>query len=430
MSEQTELPGAVDELLARALPADLQHLRPALRALLSQIAGGLNAKEARDVLAADPALAAALPAFDMVVTQGSLVDLDGAQVGDVDIGTVVGGAQINITVHSGDAGASAARLADGLSALIELVGQSPAVRSTVAVFHEKLRDARGQVRELIVLKTLHDLLHGVQYQHLPLLDREARRFPDDELARASIEDCLLALRQVATQVGRMLEENEVAAQQVRWQADLGLAADDLQAALDGDESARLERAIRRLNRVVNVEPSVINTNLHAKADDLHLDRLIDSLSELYRRLATLTIPADQLSRVEAGIAGLVDLHARLDTLVHVHNDWQGIDRELRRIDATLRQDTLELEFSWPELHAQVTAVCVGEDEWARKIRQQGERLEKLLAEQRTSDLPVAFDRLQSYIGHHFFDVDTRLKQLCDKLREFHNPFDALEGALQ
>jgi hypothetical protein len=356
--------------------------------------------------------------------------LGGAQLGDLATGDIAGGNIIHNTFNFPDPEAGASRFADGLSALLELISHSPAVRSAVAVFQEQLHDARLCVRELISLKFLHDLLHGIQYQHLPLLIREARRFPDDELARASIEDCILALDRVDGDIDSLIREGYTSEQDVRWRAELNTVAADLQVALDSSDSVVIDRAIRRLARIINIEPSLINTNLRTKADDLHLTRLIDSLRALAERLSALAVDQRQLERVSLGAAGLIDLNQRLTSLIVEHNDWQAIDRELRRIESTLRQDTVELEFSWPDLRIQVATICAGTDTWSQKIRQQGEHLDEMLAARQVDDMRGAFDRLQSYIGHQFYDVDNQLKQLCDRLRDFHNPLDALDGALQ
>jgi hypothetical protein len=353
-----------------------------------------------------------------------------SQVGELATGDIAGNNIIHNTFNFADPEAGASHFADGLSALLELIGHSPAVRAAVAVFQEQLHDARLRVRELITLKLLHDLLHGIQYQHLPLLMREARRFPDDEFARASIEDSILALDRVNGEIDSLIREGFVSEQSVRWRVVLRTTAIELQTALDTNGSVVITRAIHRLASVITTEPSFINANLHTKANDLRLARLIESLRDMYERLSALAVAPRQLERVKLGTAGLIDLNQHLTGLISEHNDWQIIDRELRRIESTLRQDTIELEFSWPDLRLQVATVCAGSDAWSLKIRQQGERLDQLLAAHRIDDIRNAFDRLQSYIGHQFYDVDSRLKQLCGRLRDFRNPLNALEEALQ
>jgi len=154
------------------------------------------------------------------------------------------------------------------------------------------------------------------------------------------------------------------------------------------------------------------------------------LQRLYERLSAISIAQGQLERVHRGIAGLLDLHASLSVMISNHNDWQEIDRELRSLDASLRQGIDDLVMFWPDVSRKVVKLCQNGEPWAIEIRQQDERLQQLLGDPKPPVLRLTFARLQHRITTRFFQIDSNLRKLCDRLRDFRDPLNEFEFDLQ
>lgn len=435
MSDPAQAIGALEALLRSRLALEHHGLVPALLALIVELSStGAPGDELQRRVAADPTLAPLLPTLAGLASPApgsSMLSLAGAQTGDVSVGQVAGNNIIQNTFVFGPGAASASanaaeRFANGLTALRDLIGHSPAVRDSVVVFTDRLQAARLQVRELINLKTLHDLLHGLQYRDLPTLVRELPRFPDDDASRLSIEQCELQIRDVVQRVDDLINDGFVGAADVPWRSPLLQAVDQIRLGLDTDDRVPIERAARLSRSVIGTRLSALNNSLYQQARSLRLDDLAMPLRTLYERIAAIEDARTAIARVADGIAGLSEIHANLSALVIVHNAWQELDDELRRVESSLRSDTFELELTWPDLRARVVALSAGEERWAAEIRTQVDRLDQALTGGRPAELRVAFDRLQNRVGSRFFQIDFSLKQLCDRLRDFRDPLSELE----
>jgi len=206
----------LEEDLRSVLPPE-QHIHiPTLLSLLARAEhGALPAEATRRVLDTSPQMRSAIKSLaGHAQTRGLFALGANSQAGDITTGDVAGRdvITVNVTlppVPSGEPSEAAERFADGLSALSDLVSQWPEARAVVQLYYGKLAAARAQVRELINLKVLHDLLHGVQYQDLPLLISESQRFPDDDTAIMGIEHSEINLRSVVDQIEQLVSSGEV-----------------------------------------------------------------------------------------------------------------------------------------------------------------------------------------------------------------------------
>lgn len=359
------------------------------------------------------------------------VSFQDAQIGDVQVGQAAQTIN-NYYLGAAPAAAQAAadRFVDGLTALRRLILHSPAVRDTVVIFNDRFTVARAQVRELINLKELHDLLHNLQYRDLRLLVLNLARFPEDDLTRPSIEQSESQLRDAVQCVEIMVASGSFTTSEVAWSVQLGHSADQIRAGLAGDDRAVIAQAARRARSITSTRLSFINTSLYNKAGSLRPDELAASLNQLQRRLADLAVDEGELARVASGIAGLTELLRHLSGLVIVHNAWQEFENELRRVEDSLRTDTLDLELSWPDMRQRTMELAVGDERWAVELRLRCERLDQALAATQRSQLADLFDRFQSEAGRRFHQIDLGLKQLCNRLDSFREPLNALEAALR
>jgi hypothetical protein len=129
------------------------------------------------------------------------------------------------------------------------------------------------------------------------------------------------------------------------------------------------------------------------------------------------------------VDALADLRLHLEQLFGDHDAWQAIDREVRRISESLRHDTSELEFSWPDLRIRLAPLALGDADWAQSLRNEAAQLDQALGGAIGLRPGALFQRCSRIIGERFFQVDVDLKRLCSQLRELGDPLAELERML-
>jgi hypothetical protein len=112
----------------------------------------------------------------------------------------------------------------------------------------------------------------------------------------------------------------------------------------------------------------------------------------------------------------------LSNYVKLHNQWQLVDLELRRIDSNLEKDIIELEMSWrylkemtEPLHNTIT------EQWAQSLRLDSEKLDRALKVQNHAEIKQYFQRYRKQVSFRFYHVDLALKKLCENLRRIGEP---------
>jgi hypothetical protein len=332
------------------------------------------------------------------------------------------------TAELAEAGNAVPQVAEGLGALLELL-RAPEVRAAGTAFRNDFAAARAQVADVIALKDVHDLLHTLQFQCYIPLTREARSFPDDDVACDNIADYALTLRSRTTEIQATFVHAPEALGEGAWVADLVAAGDTLRQALAAHDSKLLQRAIWQINRVLAVQPSYINANLIARARGLRVRALVAAMHALRAQLRTATTDVVRLTRFSAGVDALAALQLQLEQLISDHDAWQAIDREVRRISESLRHDTSELEFSWPDLRSRLATLAAGDADWAQSLRGEAAQLDQALGGAVGLRPAALFQRCSRIIGERFFQVDVDLKRLCSQLRELGDPLAELERIL-
>lgn len=317
----------------------------------------------------------------------------------------------------------------GFSVLIDLL-QSSGVHNIVVTFRTDFQATREQVNILAYFKDLHDLLHTLQYKCYNPLVREARTFPGDEVTRENLIDYELTLREIIRELSDIVSRPPITGQTTAWINELAQAARSMQQAIETDDAHLLKRAIWLINRVLANQPSYINANLIATARTLPLPRLLRALVRLREQLVQLNLDQRKLRQFEAGVRALANRNQTLLALVNDHDAWQSVDRELRRIEASLHKDTNELEMSWDYVKVKVRNLCGNStEEWAATLDAESKALEHALGTQDPSRIRQLFLRYHRQASNRFYRVDTNLKRLCDSFREFHDPLAELQRML-
>jgi|SRR5579859_6406280 len=310
----------------------------------------------------------------------------------------------------------------GLQALGDLVSRSPQMRAALFGFRADFQAACTQVDVLGDYKDLHDLLHRLQFDCYNVIIKAAARFPADDTALDDLQDYLLGLEDILVQLREVNRRAAVAAADTAWISDVAGARDELKQVTEQADAKLLKQAIWRLNRTLSIQPTRINTRLTAAARALRLPALVEALGVARDQLAAPGFDQDKVRQFQAGLEALDSLGRSLQAQVENHDQWQGVDVELRRIEALIDPDLMELQMSWPDLKAIAAPLYQSQDgEWAVAMSKEAEALDEALGADNPVKTRRAFRNYRNRAGHHFFQVDSELRKLCSELRPIGEP---------
>lgn len=320
-------------------------------------------------------------------------------------------------------GAAPAQLDQGFQALGEFIRLSPKVRSAMIAFRTDFEAASMQVGALGDYKDLHDLLHRLQFECFKPIVQASMRFPDDEMTVDNLWDYKLTLERIHADLREVVSRAMIPSSEVTWIDSVGEALDELEKAIDALDKELLIKVIWRMNRLLSYQPTRINTRLNSAARALRLPSLIDALTQVRDFMLDQHMEQDRVNAFMTGLEALVVLNNTLAHLVDEHDHWQVVDVELRRIEALIDKDLLELEMSWLDLRSIADPLYTDrEEEWAVAIQKDCQNLEEmLLLNNNPIKIKRAFRNYRRRASDHFYRVDFELKNFCSELRLIAGP---------
>lgn len=320
----------------------------------------------------------------------------------------------------------------GLRALATLVSL-PEVRHIMLLYRDDFQRASRKIDDMGNYKDLHDLLHELQVHcHDPIIQiaERPRSYPK------AWED-LKAHRETLQTVVNVL--NVYAARdtfnktEMRWIQDfLGQADGFLKRAIAGKDAKQLRSAASLINRVLDVQPTLVNQQLNQAARDLQLQELAISMTIIRDKILQLDRQDSEAARFIAGVADMVALSETLSAQIQVHDIWQVVDRDLRQIEPDLGRDMDELKCSWGMIKKYTVPLYQGNREpWAKDFRAVTDKLDKAIKANRRADIRESFRDYRRKAVNRFYVVDIKLKDFCGELRKIGGaPLDAVNRALE
>jgi hypothetical protein len=262
-----------------------------------------------------------------------------------------------------------------------------------------------------------------------MLEIEVRNFPQEEVSGERLEEYAYNLDMIIGKIRDVLNDADTdTTHEQRWIEDLDKANVNLQTALQTQETKYLKDTIRKINRVLATQPSYINANLIATARSLPLADLVQAVQVLAERITSLPLDDRKVHSFQTGTKAIQELHYHLKALVSQHDDWQTVDRELRRIQGNFRADTLEdFIFSWQDLKEQLEPLSLAlEEQWASKLHKAEEQVDVAIENLFYEPLSKAFKDYVKQARRCFFTVDKQVKKFCDDLLELQDPLQSLQ----
>ncbi len=324
----------------------------------------------------------------------------------------------------------------GLIALSELM-QAAEVRAAVVAFRADFQAARRQIDILAAYKRLHDLFQELEFCYNLIhhfIYQDGRLMPAERVAWEGLECNEPELQSKIDELRDFAGRAVFAADTALWSQKLGRASAELQAAIEHADVERLRVATGRIKDVLGRELSRINTRLVSAAGALRLPALVSAMTTLHDNLARLSLAGQAQHRLSSFAKDVIDLarlSARLSAMIDEHDRWQAVDDELRRIEAQLEQNMVELHDAWHDLEPMVRALCQERSaDWSTRLQALGADLAAALADGNPLKVKRHFRGYRSKAGLRFNQVDRDLLTLCEDLQKVGEPLDSVLSMLE
>lgn len=319
-----------------------------------------------------------------------------------------------------------------MQVLAELI-QITEVHFAVITFRVTFQRAYEQISGIFNYKNLHDLLHKLEFQCYNVIVRESARFPNDESSLDALRDYEWTLRDILREIQQIIEQNPVLGNGLAWVEDLECAQHDLNRAIDVQDKKILNRSIWRLNRILAVQPSRINTNLNTSAKVLNFRELVNAMELIWEQLNEFEVHPKIISQFKYGVEKLADLEQSFTAFIIGHDYWQEVDLELRRIEDTMRNDYdfEAFEMYWLDLKEKTEVLFDPHgDNWTMSFFQETRNLDDALLAQNPVKIKRYFRTYRRLAGDRFQRVDITLKGLCEGLHRVGYPLASVLRRLE
>jgi hypothetical protein len=235
-------------------------------------------------------------------------------------------------------------------------------------------------------------------------------------------------------LNRLSAQADLAQRAGPWVHRLGTDLKAVFVATENRDAAQLEAALKPLKRLLTTQPTLINTRLTEAARALPLETLRNALARVFDTIDRANAREETVSKFKTGVDALGNLSKTLTALIEDHDGWQQIDDELRRVEASLALDPLELLASWPELQTMTDTrrqrtSPAEEEEWSLRLGEDSRKLNEAVGANDINKGKQYFGRYRSRVSNRFYQVDLALKALCDQLRRIGEPLASLLESL-
>ncbi len=299
-----------------------------------------------------------------------------------------------------------------------------------------LKPTREKISLINHYKSLHD-----EFQDLESLNKTVKQsyvkriLPEKDPAwEDELPPYNSKLQNHVNNIVKELEDKEVKREirnrRIRWQKTLRQAEDEFNQAIDQKEQKKLKHSVELIETVLRPGLSFMNDSLVNTVKELQLHGSVEALKILRTESIFERLKKTQLSRFENNLKKLEDMEQRIEFLLPIHNDFQGIDNELDKIGTELKPKSVDVTQVFP-LYWEILGRMLGEmcgekkDKWANQIRQQRQELESAMTENDASKIRQSFMSLRSTVSFHFNKIDTELKEVCRDLKSSGDVLDTL-----
>jgi len=313
----------------------------------------------------------------------------------------------------------------------------PDVAGPLRSWRDKLDELADGFECLKAYKTLHDGLQTIQLQ-VRTIDLDKAR--DDPSTPLMLQNQALQFDVVTGSISRGAQSLPDTARARRM--EMKLVVDPLTQAvrqlrdaialsdLDYPSAALALNTIRGLLRR---EPSRINGQLTATAEDLPINLLIEAIEQIIKKLNELDPAMDVL---RSALQGLHELLPRLQGQVSEHDMWQSIENELAAADQDVDRGSLDamqdFQLHWKAVKLRIAPLWHANPQapWVIKSQKFWDEFETIFqdvaaASSRVNQLRQRYNSFRLEALSQFYRVDNALDTLCGEIVEIGKPLNAL-----
>jgi len=297
-------------------------------------------------------------------------------------------------------------LSPTLAALIrEMVASTTSGMPTI---HSQIDRVCDYIDVMIVLQTLRSYSYGGMWH-------EARSFSSDELSRARLGEYIQDFGQRLARIQKLAAHASFDSEGGMWIASLARAQRELEQAATSSEADQFTRALRIVQRALDLLQAWISVQLSRGQRRLVLSALADKLRAFHAEAERQghSIPTTPL---EVAIKQLNTMHHDLTALANEFNHWLQIDFGLQRIATALERGTNTLAQLWPGVHAQAEPPYQ-DAEWTEILRRESEQLEQALVVGNVTEARQHFRNYRGYVKTQLPRLLYRFNDLCKILRQ-------------
>jgi hypothetical protein len=314
--------------------------------------------------------------------------------------------------------------------------KDPAARQVVANFSLRLADSYKQISMLTDYKAMHDLLHRLRAECYEPTIRvvEDPRSPD--IATENLFHYKQNLVRIIADLKAVRFRNSVVRKESAWIEDLVSLREEFDTALQGAATGAVKTVARKLNLVITLESSQINSLLKSTASSLNLFALIECLGQMEQRLKPLRLDSRKFRTFTIGLRDLRKVASTLRALVECHDDWQVVENILGRVENLFdlsddQQFLTDIEVSWPNLKGRLERIYRGKKElWEADLARDSELLEGAIRLRDADQAKRHFHSFRRDAFQRFYRVDFTLKEQCNELQKLGEPIRAALEMIQ
>lgn len=299
---------------------------------------------------------------------------------------------------------------DGFDAITGAMSD-PKLHDAVVTFKNDFQIACEQLQTLGYYKSLHDLLHKLEFEWFNPLLPIYKRFPEDDTIE-SIELSEYTFQDILSQYEGAIEKTKLDSDGLTVVNSIAQSTEDFRFAIDKSDASSLKKVIDRFKHLLDIYRPRFNTKLCEAAKNLSLSGFLNAMRSIRDVLDSTNLNSEVVNKIRTGTIALSGLKQKLTILVEDHDNWQNLDGEMRWLEYNLS----ELEDNWSSEKNKAEAFCGDSlEDWALGLKAEISNLDAAFTANNPAKISRYFRSFRRQVGRRFYQVDTTLKQLSDEL---------------
>ena len=332
-----------------------------------------------------------------------------------------------------DAGASDDELIAALKRAVDPLLSERSVGRALRPYVGDFQVCIDQLQAMGDYKDIHDALHQLYLFCFVPLRSQLHEMIQDQVVLSTMQREESDARKLVAGMQR-IAQRRVTDEDLDWVPKMVNLEAELRAGLEAVNPATVRRAIDRLARLFEDQPTHVNDLLVHAAEALRLDKLREAMG-VAQEIVRQSLDETEGSAVARGALAAKRLEKRLEALLLEHRRWQSLDGDLRDVRQLLLDvgDVDGFLAEWPEISAGLGRLCEGRtSDDVMSLKTSCAQLDALvgvwrapLSDDAAATLRGAYRRCDTDANQRFFNVDSDVRTLCSQLRPLGGLLDAL-----